>query len=96
MAVTNNPRGRTVEMTAAADQVAVGMWVKSVRLTGGATTTIGDVVLVDPVDTNQELWRTRTTGANYAEAELIERLWPNGARVGTFGITAGVITIAYE
>ena len=99
MAVTNNPTGKLDEATAASDEVAEGRYVEAVAITNGAITTAGSVILVDPVDTSQELWRTERTATDdnttFLQRFHKRRYWPNGWRVGTLTPENSTISVYY-
>lgn len=97
MAVTVNQNAGVIELTAAGDEVAMPVFVKSVRFAAGAGQLAADVItLVDPQATSETLWTTFGMSAQATEAELIEKMWHNGFRVGTMTGDRGNIYISYK
>lgn len=97
MAVVINQNAGVISMSAADDEVAIPLQVKSVRFVAGAGQLAADVIqLVDPQATSEVLWATYGMSAQATEAELIEKMWHNGVRVGTMTGDRGTIYISYK
>lgn len=96
MAVTVNQNAGVIQLTAADDEVAMPIYVKSIRFVSEAGQQAADVItLVDP-DTDEVLWPTYGMSATATEAELIEKMWHNGLKVGTMTGDRGTIYVSYK
>ena len=82
MAVTIN--GNVIRMTAAADEVAMPLWIKSIRW-DGATTAGHALQLVESSlgDVSNVLMESTAAGANHQEEWLVERLFMFGLEANT-------------
>ena len=99
MAVTINQKAGVIEFTAAGDEVRIPLMVKSVRFVAdpaGTQMATDQIILVDPLATSEVLWRTYGMATEATEAELIEKMWHNGVRVGTMTGDRGLIYVSYE
>lgn len=97
MAVTVNQNAGVIALTAEDDEVLLPLKVKSIRFVAGAGQLAADVItLVDPQAVSEVLWSTFGMAAQATEAELIEKMWHNGLRVGTMTGDRGTIFVSYE
>lgn len=97
MAVVVNQNAGVIELNAAGDEIAMPIWVKSVRYVSTAGTTATDVItLVDPQATSEVLWTTFGFATEATEAELIEKMWHNGFRLDVNTGNNGRVFISYK
>lgn len=96
MAVTVNQNAGIIIMTAAADEVTIPLKVKSVRFVAESGQQAADVIELQDPDTDEVLWATYGMSAQATEAELIEKMWHNGVKVGTMTSDRGTIYISYK
>lgn len=92
----------TIRMSEAGDEVTIPLVVQSVRFVAeSGNSSTDEVLLVDPNNTSEELWRTFAGSATGVEAELFTsgsrtgRVWPNGVRLHTLTGDNGFVYIRY-
>lgn len=97
MAVIVNQFSGTIELTEQGDEVAMPLWIKSVRFVAGAGSVATDVIqLVDPQALTESLWKTFAMATEATEAELIEKWWHNGFNLVSLPGDNGSVFISYK
>lgn len=97
MAIVINQFSGTIETDQAGDEIRMPFWIKSVRFVAGAGQLATDVIqLVDPLNPTEILWTTFGMATEATEAELIEKWWHNGWRLGTNTGDRGTVFISYK
>ena len=97
MAVTVNQAAGYIEMTEAGDEVAMPLYVKSIRFVSAVGQLAADVIeIADTEATSEVLWATYGMSATGAEAELIEKWFHNGVNLVTLTGDRGTVRISYK